>query len=117
MSQGKCIVAIGSRDELPIPCRKVIIYAHGFRGYIAYRRGNHGLTILLPRTFENTASKVCKRSAQGPEKSTESNDGTFLNDGSVIARAFFDDAILLLRRCYDDVTSWKILVLPMVYVI
>ena len=25
--QGKCIVAIGSRDELPIPCRKVIIYA------------------------------------------------------------------------------------------
>ena len=27
MSQGKCIVAIGSRDELPIPCRKVIIYA------------------------------------------------------------------------------------------
>ena len=27
VSQGKCIVAIGSRDELPIPCRKVIIYA------------------------------------------------------------------------------------------
>ena len=35
----------------------------------------------------------------------------------VIARAFFDNAILLLRRCYDDITSWKILILPMVYMI
>ena len=57
------------------------------------------------------------KAVDSPEKSTESNDGTFLNDGSVIARAFFDNTILLLRRCYDDVTSWKILVLPMVYVI
>ena len=80
------------------------------------RRGNHGLTILLPRTFENTASKVCKRSAQGSRQPREV-DSAFLNDGSIIASAFFDDTILLLRRCYDDVTSWKILVLPMVYMI
>ena len=45
------------------------------------------------------------------QKSAEANDSALLNDGSVILRAFFDNVILFL--C--DVTSWKILVLPMVY--
>ena len=44
------------------------------------------------------------KAVDSPEKSTESNDGTFLNDGSVIVCAFFNDAILLLWRCYDNVS-------------
>ena len=32
--------------------------------------------------------------------SPEANDSALLKDGSVILRAFFDDAILLLRCCY-----------------
>ena len=38
-----------------------------------------------------------------PEKSPESSDGVFSNDGSVILRVFFDDAILLWL-----LTTWLI---------
>ena len=41
--------------------------------------------------------------AERPEKSPESSDGAFSNDGSVILRAFFDDAILLWL-----LTTWLI---------
>ena len=41
--------------------------------------------------------------AERPEKSAESSNGAFSNDGSVILRAFFDDAILLWL-----LTTWLI---------
>ena len=64
-----------------------------------YRRGNHELTFFCQGPskiqclrYVNEALKV----VDSPEKSTESNDGAFLNDDSVIVCAFFDDAISLL---------------------
>ena len=58
------------------------------------------VTEVVHDITQNTVLMVTKRSAQGSIAVTRANDSALLKDGSVILRAFFDDAILLLRCCY-----------------
>ena len=77
----------------------------------------HGLTIL-PRKLENTVLMVTKRSAQRSRASLEVTRGEWqrvaerrqCNLACAFRRRHFVATVLLC-----DVTSWKILIFPMVY--
>ena len=73
------------------------------RGYIAYRLGSHGLTILLPRCSRILLLRLVYEAlgaVELPQKLAEVNDSALLKYGGIILRSIFDDAILLLRSCY-----------------